>query len=134
MSWCVHTTSTVAAVQTQTSESNTLLFTAMCLVLAGRPLHACIHSMLTALPTKGQIYTDIYYRETGILNHFESLRPCQVCPLGPLEVPVLQLKTGLRATSIFNNMPSAAELCQTSTRNTPHLFSSYSSHTFQPLP
>lgn len=28
-------------------------------------LHAYIHSMLTVLPTKGQIYTDIYYRETG---------------------------------------------------------------------
>lgn len=79
-------------------------------------------------------FTQIFTTEKLGLNHFESLRPYQVCPLGPLEGSVLQLKTGLRATSIFNNMPSAAELCQTSTRNTPHLFSSYSSHIFQPLP
>lgn len=73
-------------------------------------------------------FTQIFTTEELGLNTFESLRLYQVCPLGPSEVPVLQLKTGLRATSIFNNVSSAAELCQTSTRNTPPLFISYSSH------
>lgn len=46
-------------------------------------------------------FTQIFTTEKLGLNHFESLRPYQVCPLGPLEGPVLQLKTGLRATSIL---------------------------------
>lgn len=52
----------LATVQIYSFESNTLLLPAdlMCPVLAGRPLH----SMLTALSIKGQIFRDVYHRQT----------------------------------------------------------------------
>lgn len=100
----------------------TLMFSATCFMLAGRHGWLYMFTYTTCLLRCLQKakFTDIYSRGTG-LNNLESLRLYQVYPLGALEVPVLQLKTSLRATSIFN-MPSAAALCRTPTRNTPHLF------------
>lgn len=121
----------LATVQIQTFESNTLLFSATCLVLAGR--HGWLY-MLTYTPCwlhclQKAKFTQLFTTEELRLNNIECLKLYQVFTLGPFEVPALQLKTDLRATSFSNNMPSAAELCQTSTRNTPQLLISYSSHT-----
>lgn len=82
----------------------------------------CLHTLHAYCAAYKRPHLQTFTPEEPGLNNLESLRLYQVYPLGALEVPVLQLKTSLRATSIFNNMPSAAALRRTSTRNTPHLF------------
>lgn len=106
----------LATVQIYSFESNTLLLPAdlMCSVLAGRPLH----SMLTALSINISENLAFYHRQTETKTIFESLGLHQVCLLAPLQATVLQLKTGLRTTSIFSNMSFAAGSCQTCTRDT----------------
>lgn len=81
----------------------------------------CLHTLHAYCAAYKRPNLQTFTPEELGLNNLESLRLYQVYPLGALEVPVLQLKTSLRATSIFN-MPSAAALCRTPTRNTPHLF------------
>lgn len=132
MSWCVHRTST--ACNRQRHLRATLCCLLQCAWCWLEDLYMLTYTPCLLHCLQKAKFTQIFTTEKLGLNNFESFRPYQICPIGPSEVLVLQLKTGPRATSIFNNMPSAAELCQTSTRNTPHLFISYSSHTLQPLP
>lgn len=131
MSWCVHRTST--ACNRQRHLRATLCCLLQCAWCWLEDLYMLTYTPCLLHCLQKAKFTQIFTTEKLGLNNFESFRPYQVCPIGPSEVLVLQLKTGPRATSIFNNMPFCSwvvsDLYKEYTSSLHFLFFTYTSAT-----